>query len=150
MAAELIEAGVDVHRVFRRLYENMTVAKLRLLAKVLERVQRFDDGRLTVSFIEREDFAATGADENDVEGIVDHIRAVRGTVVAALVREQLKEARAGVRKVSLRASAEDVDVSVIARKEQGGGHRQAAGFSTARSTDELVEFLRAEIAAQTP
>ena len=50
--------------------------------------------------------------------------------MAALVREQLKEGREGVMKVSLRASADEVDVSVIARKEGGGGHRQAAGFST--------------------
>ena len=58
------------------------------------------------------------------------MRALEGTVVAALVREQLKEGREGVMKVSLRASADEVDVSVIARKEGGGGHRQAAGFST--------------------
>ena len=54
-------------------------------------------------------------------------------MVAALVREQLKEGREGISKVSLRASADAVDVSVIARKEGGGGHRQAAGFSTSRS-----------------
>ena len=79
---------------------------------------------------------------------MDHIRALEGTVVAALVREQLKEGREGVRKVSLRASADEVDVSVIAREEGGGGHRQAAGFSTTQSSEELIEFLRAEIAAQ--
>ena len=45
-------------------------------------------------------------------------------------------------KVSLRASADEVDVSVIARKEGGGGHRQAAGFSTSAACDELIEFLR--------
>jgi phosphoesterase RecJ-like protein len=79
---------------------------------------------------------------------VDHIRAVEGTVVAALIREQLKEGREGVSKVSLRAATDDVDVSVIARKEGGGGHRQAAGFSTEKSGTELIDFIRAEIAAQ--
>jgi phosphoesterase RecJ-like protein len=149
MAAELIETGVDVHAEFRRLYENVPFAKLQLLARVLTRVERVDDGRLTVSFIKRTDYEETGADENYSEGIVDHIRAVEGTVVAALVREQLKEGREGVSKVSLRAATDDVDVSVIARKEGGGGHRQAAGFSTEKSGTELIDFIRAEIAAQT-
>jgi bifunctional oligoribonuclease and PAP phosphatase NrnA len=148
MAAELIETGVDVHAEFRRLYENVPFPKLQLLARVLTGVQRFDDGRLTVSFIKRTDYEETGADESYSEGIVDHIRAVEGTVVAALVREQLKEGREGVSKVSLRAATDDVDVSVIARKEGGGGHRQAAGFSTEKSTTEVIDFIREEIAAQ--
>ena len=148
MAAELLEHGVDVHGIFRRLFENLPFAKLQLLSRVLSRIERYDDGRLTMSFIGRSDYEETGADENDSEGIVDHIRALEGTVVAALVREQLKEGREGVKKVSLRASAHEVDVSVIARKQGGGGHRQAAGFSTTLDRDGLIEFLRAEIAAQ--
>jgi bifunctional oligoribonuclease and PAP phosphatase NrnA len=148
MAAELIARGVDVHEEFRRLYENVPFAKLQLLACVLSQVERYDDGRLTVSYITRSDYLDTGADESYSEGIVDHIRAVEGTVVAALIREQLKEGREGVSKVSLRAATDDVDVSVIARKEGGGGHRQAAGFSTEKSGSELIDLIRAEIAAQ--
>jgi bifunctional oligoribonuclease and PAP phosphatase NrnA len=148
MAAELIDLGVDVHAIFRRLYENVPVPKLELLARVLGRVERYDDGALTVSYIERADYEETGADENFSEGIVDHIRALEGTIVAALVREQLKEGREGIRKVSLRAATDLVDVSVIAREEGGGGHRQAAGFSTTKSVPELIAFLRSEISAQ--
>jgi phosphoesterase RecJ-like protein len=148
MAADLIDIGVDVHEMFRRLYENMPLGKIQLLARVLSRIERFDDGILTVSWIERRDYEATGADESYSEGIVDHIRALDGTIVAALIREQLKSKREGIRKVSLRAADPSVDVSVIARKENGGGHRQAAGFSTERSDEELIEFLRAEIAVQ--
>ncbi len=148
MAADLIALGVDVHEEFRRLYENVPFAKLQLLARVLSHVQRYDDGRLTVSYIKRPDYEETGAGENYSEGIVDHIRAVEGTIVAALIREQLKEGREGISKVSLRAATDDVDVSVIARKEGGGGHRQAAGFSTEKTGAELIDFIRAEIAAQ--
>ena len=148
MAATLLECGVDVHGIFRRLYENVPLAKLELLGRVLSRVERHDHGRLTLSYILRSDYEETGADENYSEGIVDHIRALEGTTVAALVREQLKEGREGVMKVSLRASKDEVDVSVIARKEGGGGHRQAAGFSTTRSLPDLIEFLRGEIEAQ--
>jgi phosphoesterase RecJ-like protein len=148
MAADLLAHGVEVHEIFRRLFENVPLAKLQLLARVLERVERYDGGRLTVSYILRSDYEELGADENLSEGIVDHIRSLENTVVGALIRQQLKEGREGVQKVSLRASADEVDVSVIAREEGGGGHRQAAGFSTERSREELIEFLRAEIAAQ--
>ena len=148
MAADLIALGVDVHEEFRRLYEDVPFAKLQLLARVLSRVERFDGGRLTVSYIRRSDYEETGADENYSEGIVDHIRAVEGTIVAALIREQLKEGREGVSKVSLRAATDEVDVSVIAREEGGGGHRQAAGFSTSKRGEELIRFILDGIDAQ--
>jgi phosphoesterase RecJ-like protein len=134
--------------MFRRLYENIPFGKLKLLERVLSRVERFDDGRLTVSYILEEDYRESGADESFSEGIIDHIRALEGTFVAALVRDQLRPDREGIRKVSLRAAGDAVDVSVIAREEGGGGHRQAAGFSTTKPSDELISFLRGEIATQ--
>jgi phosphoesterase RecJ-like protein len=148
MAADLMELGVDVHAVYRQLFENVPFDKIQVLARVLSRIERYDGGRLTISFISRSDYEEFGADESLSEGIVDHIRAIEGTTVAALVREQLKSEREGIRKVSLRAADETVDVSLIARQENGGGHRQAAGFSTEKSSDQLVTWLREEIAAQ--
>ena len=148
MAAELIAAGVDVHEIYRKVYEDMPFGKLVLLARGLSRVRRYDDGLLTITHLEREDFEAAGAEESYTEGIVDHLRAVRGTAVAGLVRDLLAEDKQGIRKVSLRATDVRVDVSRIARARGGGGHRQAAGFTTDLELDELVEFLRAEIAAQ--
>jgi phosphoesterase RecJ-like protein len=73
---------------------------------------------------------------------------VENTAVAVLVRELLSDDRRGTRKVSLRATDGRVDVSVIARKMGGGGHRQAAGFSTQLALDELIAELRREIASQ--
>jgi bifunctional oligoribonuclease and PAP phosphatase NrnA len=148
MAAGLIDAGVDVHDIFRRLFENVPFPKMQLLARVLSRIERYDGGRLAISWIERADYEQSELDESMSEGIVDHIRAVEGTVVAALVREQLKAEREGLRKVSLRTADDTMDVSIVARQEGGGGHRQAAGFSTRKSTPELVAWLRAEIEAQ--
>jgi len=148
MAADLIEAGVDVHEIYRRLYEGIPEPKLALLTRALSRVQRFDGGRLTFARLARADFAETGAQESYTEGIIDHLRAVQGTKVAALARELTAGDRGGVSKVSLRATDGAVDVSLIARAQSGGGHRQAAGFATRMSPDELVRFLRQEVAAQ--
>jgi phosphoesterase RecJ-like protein len=148
MAADLIEAGVDVHEIYRRLYEGVPEPKLALLTRALSRVQRFDGGRLTFARITRTDFAATGAEESYTEGIIDHLRAVEGTKVAALARELTCDDRRGASKVSLRATDGAVDVSLIARAQGGGGHRQAAGFTTDMHPAELVTFLRNEVAAQ--
>jgi len=148
MAADLIEAGVDVHDIYRRLYEGVPEPKLTLLTRALSRVQRFDDGRLTFARLAREDFAQTGAEESYTEGIIDHLRAVQGTKVAALARELTGADCEGRSKVSLRATDGAVDVSLIARAQNGGGHRQAAGFATRMSPDELVAFLRQEVTAQ--
>lgn len=149
MAAELIDAGVDVHGIYRRVYEQVPYGKLALLARGLANIRRYDSGRLTVTALSAEDYAASEAEESFSEGVIDHLRAVEGTAVAALVRDRIGvDPRALPRKVSLRASDERVDVSRIARAQGGGGHRQAAGFSTALDTDELVAFLREQVAAQ--
>jgi phosphoesterase RecJ-like protein len=148
MAAELIEAGVDVQEVYRRLYEGVPGAKLDLLARGLSNVERFEDGRLTLTRLSRADYEATGAEEGHSEGVVDHLRALEGTAVAGLVRDRLGDGQNGTRKVSLRATDDRVDVSAIARAQGGGGHRRAAGFSTDLDFPELVDFLRGAVSAQ--
>jgi phosphoesterase RecJ-like protein len=148
MAADLIAAGVDVHDIYRRLYEGIPEPKLALLTRALSRVQRFDGGRLTIARLTREDFAETGAQESYTEGIIDHLRAVEGTKVAALARELTGDDKRGAAKVSLRATDGEVDVSLVARAQGGGGHRQAAGFATELDPAGLVAFLRDAVAQQ--
>jgi len=148
MAAELIEAGVDVANVYRQLYEGLPLGKLTLLGVALGQLKRFDSGELTLASLSAEDFAQADAEESYSEGIIDQLRALQGTKVAALVRELSSGERKGQHKVSLRATDDDVDVSIIARAQGGGGHRRAAGFSTTLEADELIAFLREAIAAQ--
>jgi phosphoesterase RecJ-like protein len=148
MAAELIEAGVDVQAVYRHLYEEMPPGKLALLGIALGQVQRFDSGELTLVMLSAEDFERADAEDSYSEGIIDHLRAVQGTKVAALIRELRTGERKGQYKVSLRATDDDVDVSVISRVQGGGGHRRAAGFSTTSESEELIAFLRRAIAEQ--
>jgi phosphoesterase RecJ-like protein len=151
MAADLIEAGVSVHDIYRRVYEGVPYGKLALLARGLSKIERYDGGRLTVTALEANDFVESEALESYSEGVIDHLRAVKGTAVAALVRDRIGNGDGNgrqLRKVSLRASDERVDVSAIAHVQGGGGHRQAAGFTTAMDWDELVAFLREEVARQ--
>ncbi|HEX8051996.1 MAG TPA: bifunctional oligoribonuclease/PAP phosphatase NrnA [Thermoleophilaceae bacterium] len=146
MAADLIAAGVQPQEVHQRLYEGLPFSRIQLLARALAAVQRFDDGSITLTHLTIDDFNHSGAKESDSEGIVDHMRQVEGTLVAALVRELLEDN--GRRKVSLRATNGRVDVSKIARGFGGGGHRQAAGFTTDVELPEMIERLRTEVNAQ--
>jgi phosphoesterase RecJ-like protein len=148
MAAELIAGGIDVHAIYRRLYEGIPQGKLELLARGLSNVQRYDGGLLTVTHLTLEDYRSTGADESYSEGVVDHLRSVEGTAVAGLVRDLLANGSSPKRKVSLRATDDRIDVSRIARAGGGGGHRRAAGFSPDLEVPALAPVLRQQLAKQ--
>jgi bifunctional oligoribonuclease and PAP phosphatase NrnA len=147
LAAELVEAGADVHRVFQGVYENVQFAKLKLLARALDRARVLEGGEIVVSYLLRGDFEAVGASEPYSEGIIDVLRSVEGALVSALIREPPRDG-APARKVSLRSSVDEVDVSAIARKSGGGGHREAAGFSSDLPVEEITQFIVREVNAQ--
>ncbi|MGH3065657.1 MAG: DHH family phosphoesterase [Gaiellaceae bacterium] len=147
LAADLVEAGADVHRVFQGVYENVQFAKLKLLARALDRARVLEGGEIVVSHLLRDDFEAVGASEPYSEGIIDFLRSAEGALVSALIREPPRDG-APARKVSLRSSVDEVDVSAIARKSGGGGHREAAGFSSDLSVEEITDFIVREVVAQ--
>ena len=147
LAAELIESGADFHAVFREVYESLELAKLKLLARALDRTRVLEGGRMIVSYLLRTDFAEVGAVEAYSEGIIDFLRAVEGAELAVLIREPPRDT-GPARRVSLRSSIDELDVSAIARAFGGGGHRQAAGFSSEASIDEITELIRQGFAAQ--
>src|SRR5947199_1342499 len=120
LAAELVEAGADIHAVFQEVYESVEFAKLKLLARALDRAEVLEGGRIVVSHLLRADFAEAGAAEPYSEGIIDYLRAVEGAELAVLIREQLSQG-APTYKGSLRSSIDELDVSVIARRFGGGG-----------------------------
>ena len=146
LAAELVEAGADVHKVFQGVYESVQFAKLKLLARALERAAVYEGGGLVVSHLLRDDFSQVGAVEPYSEGIIDFLRAVEGADMAALIREPPRGG-SPARRISLRASHDELDVSAIARKSGGGGHRQAAGFSSDESVEAITEFIVREFSA---
>jgi phosphoesterase RecJ-like protein len=147
LAAELVEAGADVHAVFQQVYESVEFAKLKLLARALDRARVLEGGRIVVSHLLRTDFGEVGAVEPYSEGIIDYLRAVEGSELAVLIRQPPRD-DGPVHRVSLRASVDELDVSAIARSFGGGGHRQAAGFSSEKTIDEITELIRQGFVAQ--
>jgi phosphoesterase RecJ-like protein len=148
MAADLIDAGVEVDAVSRSLYQELPYARLLLLQHALANIHRLCEDRITATVLTHEDFDAAGAIETDAEGIVDYLRTVEGTAVAALIRDRLDLPDGEMRKVSLRANSALVDVSRVARGMGGGGHRRAAGFTSSLAVPEIFERLCREVLEQ--
>jgi phosphoesterase RecJ-like protein len=120
--ARLLEAGVRPDEVYRDLYENDSLGRLRLIGRTLARAVAELDGRLIHSSIELSDFAASGAVPSDSEDIINMTLAVAGTQFAVLFVEQ----PSGGFKISLRSRCA-ADCSKLAEQFGGGGHRKAAG-----------------------
>ena len=131
IVARLLRLGVDVEDMFRRLFARFTGEGLDLLQRALASLELDAGGRVASLTLTREDVEETGADAEDREGLVEYARRLRGVEVALLFRE-LSDGRS---KVSLRSNG-GVDVSEIARRMGGGGHRQAAGLLLDASLDE--------------
>ena len=144
LAARLVDSGARPARVFAAIWETVPFAKQRLLGIALEHARLEVSGKLLVTWLTRDDYRSAGADEPFSEGVVDHLRAVEGVSVAALVREP-RELDGPKHKVSLRGRDAGVDVSKIARVRGGGGHVGAAGFTSDETIPEIVEFLRASV-----
>jgi phosphoesterase RecJ-like protein len=151
MAARLVDAGVDIQLVYRRVFETVPLRKLRLLGRVIDHLVLYEDGRVAISHVSRADFAELRATESDTEGLVDNLRAIAGVEVAALIREPplTADGAAPPNRVSLRSRGA-IDVSEIARKPGGGGHKQAAGFSHGGDLGSIHRFIAAEAAARLP
>jgi len=132
IAAELVDAGANPDLIAHRIYEERSVAAMHLLGLALSRLSAELDSQLVSATLTRVDFAATGAESSDTEGIIDHLRAVGGPRVALLLVQPEKD---DVR-VSLRSDG-SVDVSEIALRFGGGGHRMAAGCTVTGSTEDV-------------
>ena len=137
LAAELVEAGADVHRVFQGVYENVQFAKLKLLARALERAQVYEGGALVVSFLLRNDFAEVGAAEPYSEGIIDYLRAVEGAIVSVLIREPPRVGRADAARVAAVEHRRDRRLrdraQVERRRPPAGGRASRARRRSTRS-----------------
>lgn len=121
LAAELIDLGADPERLYRPLFANLALTELGTLQEVLSGIQRDETLGLTWSTLTLDARGRRG-DVEEYEGIIDHLRNLEGTEIAALFRER----EDGGVKVSLRSTG-DADVAEIARGFGGGGHERAAG-----------------------
>ena len=122
-AAKLIDAGANPAEIYKDLYEQDTLPRLKLRGRILARTESELDGRLVHSACLKEDFVATGALASDTEDVINLTLAVTGTQVAVILVEQ----ETGGFKISFRSRTPQVDCSKLAETFAGGGHKAAAG-----------------------
>ena len=125
-AAKLIEAGANPAAIYRDLYEQDTLGRVRLRGLILSRVTTELDSRLAHTHVLKEDFQATGSLPSDTEDVVNMALAIKGTEVAVILVEQ----NGGLFKVSFRSRG-PLDCSRLAEQFGGGGHKAAAGITFA-------------------
>lgn len=142
LSATLMEAGASPAQIAEEVFERRSFPSIKLLGRAIEHIQREEDGRLVWSYLSYEDFTDLGATDEDTEGIITHLRAIRDSVVLALLRE----VKPGRVRVSVRSRDEHIDMSKLAEKFGGGGHRLAAGFwvegSIAEAKEKVIGALR--------
>ena len=122
LAARLAEAGAVPHQLYKNLYENDSIGRIRLLGRTMARVEAEKGGRLIHTYLTQEDFRSAGAIPSDSEDIINMTLSVNGTEVAVILVEQ----PTGGFKISFRSRCE-LDCSRVAERFGGGGHRVAAG-----------------------
>jgi phosphoesterase RecJ-like protein len=145
IAADLLRAGVDPEAMYARIYAQYTPARLELVRRALERLRVAEDLPVAWISLRHADIAQTGAMREDLEGIVEYARRIRGVQVAFLLREL----HDGTTKVSLR-SAGDADVAAVARRLGGGGHVKASGAVVPEGLEAAEERVLAEVREALP
>lgn len=142
-AADLVRAGASPEEVSAWLYESQPVGVVRLLGELIRTLELHDEGRVATVRITGEMMERAGAVAGDSEGLIDYPRSIAGVEAVALFRE-LPE---GEVKVSLRSRGA-VNVEKIARAHHGGGHHNAAGFTSPAglSHEELAAATAAALA----
>jgi len=142
IAAELVRVGsLDVGELSKQLYESYPRRRLELLRELL-RTMRFEFGGQVASFsLTLKTAAALAVLPEDNEGLIDHLRAIRGVIVAVFF-EELADGKV---RVSMRSKDEAVDVCAICQKFGGGGHTLAAGARVRGSLAEVEEKVLEEI-----
>ena len=86
-AAELLAHGADLAKICNEVYQSYPVPRARLLKYIYARFRLTAGDRIAWFWLKKADFARTGADSTDTEGLIDHIRAIEPVVVACVFEE---------------------------------------------------------------
>lgn len=123
IGSELVARGVNIGRVSQLLYESFPRRRIELLRDLLATMRFAAEGRVACFSLSLKTAAALGVKPEDNEGLIDHIRAIEGVIVAVFFEELVD----GKVRVSMRSKSEAADVAAICQSFGGGGHKLAAG-----------------------
>jgi len=140
VAADLVSKGIDVAEVSRQLFEIVSIEKLKLIGAAVNKIELFEEGTVALIIIDGEMIKAAGAKDEDTEGIVNYARNICGVEVGVVIKQKEN----GEIKINLRSNRY-VDVSLIAKKFNGGGHQRAAGCTVITDIETAKKNIIEEI-----
>jgi phosphoesterase RecJ-like protein len=124
IASNLVQQGVQPEFVHRKVYREKSYAHFRLLSETLERMKTAEEGKIAYSILPLSVYKKTGANDEDNEGLLDTMRALRGGQLFVLIRQEQNDQG----KTSMRSTG-SINCSYLAGLFGGGGHARASGFS---------------------
>ncbi|QSX06543.1 bifunctional oligoribonuclease/PAP phosphatase NrnA [Sedimentibacter sp. zth1] len=136
VASELIEIGIDISKIDNIIYNSKPFNIVNAYVECISNISFYYNNKLGIAKITNEIVKRNNIDINDLEGIVEFIREVKETEISCV----LKQTSENITKVSLR-SKNNIDVSYISKKFNGGGHERAAGFSMNNSIEETEKMI---------
>jgi phosphoesterase RecJ-like protein len=139
-AGELVKLGAHLDVISREVYESFTLSRVRLLQSVYNHFHLTYHDRIAYLWLKNRDFVRSGADRDDTEGLIDHIRAIEPVIVACVFEEIGPDQT----RISLRSKSDAINVNDVAAQFGGGGHRAAAG---ARIPGKALSVQRRVLAA---
>lgn len=134
-AAELLQTGVNVSDIYKRVMNTKTKANFELRKRAIDRMEFYEDGKIALTYITKQDEEEAGAETGDYEGIVEEGRAIEGVEVSIFLRETANGFKASLR------SNYYVNVSDVCLMFGGGGHIHAAGCTIAQSLEQVKEKI---------
>ena len=144
IAARCMEFGIDFGSVIDDSFFGMSYEQKKMQGIVLERMERYFDGRLVISYADRESMEPLGLVAKDMDGMIDQLRGIRGVWMAVFLYQMKDRSYT----LSMRSNVDAIDVSSIALKFGGGGHRRAAGATLGSDLAASMEMLKKEFEVQ--
>lgn len=142
IAADLLTSGVNISKIYKRVFATRTKGNFELRKIAIDRMELLEDGKVSFTYITKEDEEKVNAETGDYEGIVDEGRNIEGVEVSIFLHE-IEEGF----KISTRAN-EYVNVSDVCLMFGGGGHARAAGATMQGNIEQIKEKLLKEIKLQ--
>jgi phosphoesterase RecJ-like protein len=140
---ELIDAGAKPTEIYDKLYQNFSYPRFKLMVALLNTLQLHFDGRYATQYLSQRDFQQAGAAYQDTENLINECHRI-GTVKVSALFVELADERI---RCSLRSKC-DIDVSQIAAKFGGGGHKMAAGTYLQGPLAYAMRIIYKQVAAQ--
>ncbi len=139
--SRLVAAGADPRTTYREINSGKPYSTRKLLGNLLNKAERYLDGRLVVTYESLEDTKKWGLEGRDSDALYQLMLSAKGVEAVAFLRQDTPTSCTGGFR-----SLDKIDVSQVAAKFGGGGHKNASGMSCNGRVETLIPQIVKEFA----